>query len=194
MIIIRIKPYLGIMNYRIKEGLSISYPERSVLFESFDTDYGDGYIFYNKICCVYLKRSHIYQNIEPYYFERILKNFRRSEYELNKQEKQCKKNNITLCSYEEIYEEIYEDKKDSLPDSLILSSEKHSMSKAILNIIRELPPIQQKIIKGIYFEDKKQKDLAKELGCTQGYISMQKKEALNKIEKYFLDNIDKERD
>jgi len=91
-------------------------------------------------------------------------------------------------------EELLSDDIWPLVESHLIESsdeveEDHLMQRQVRNHLAQLPDAQQQVIKGVYFEQLSQEDLAKQLGIPVGTVKSRLRLALSKLKKHMGDNL-----
>jgi len=77
----------------------------------------------------------------------------------------------------------------NLIESADVLEEDHLMQRQVHNHLAQLPDAQQQVIKGVYFEQLSQEDLAKQLGIPVGTVKSRLRLALSKLKQHMGDNV-----
>lgn len=171
--------FKSIMKKRIADGLSKIYPGRA----SYNLLTSD-YYFCNETCTVYICSNHTFMDLDPEIFKE-LKNSYWNEV----------RNDLYHAFYTISYNrgvssedgsdsflDLQEDENSPVPEEEYFI---HDMKSKYAAIIDMLSPIQAQIIRGIYFYQKTEAEMAVSLGKTQANIHYHKVRALKILRSCF---------
>jgi RNA polymerase sigma factor (sigma-70 family) len=107
------------------------------------------------------------------------KKFLTKEYRIYKREQKVQRKQVSLDEVDEAYDLVHD-----IPDSS-LDPHQAALEKERIQLLHEeldkLPPDQAKVIDAVFFQGKKEKDIATEMGISQQSVSYLKKKALAKL-------------
>ncbi len=171
--------FKDMMEKRVSDGLSRVYPNRRKY-----SIYNNEYYFCNHTCTVFCRRNGIFIDLDEYVFQELLRSYGR-ELKNNLHHGRYTISYNTEVSSEDgadCFIDLFEDKKSPVPEDEFFCSE---YRERISSVIDRLKPIQERVIRGIYFEQKTEAEMAELLGTSQANVHYHKAKALEMLKGYF---------
>ena len=171
--------FKSIMEKRISTGLSKIYPDRAC-FNLFT----DEYYFSNATCTVFMCSTNSFVELEPDIFKELINSYWREEQNDLHHSKYTVSYNRAVTSEDgaDNFIDLQEDEDSPIPENEFFI---HELKSKYADTIDRLCPIQSQIIRGIYFQQRTENEMAAILGKTQANIHYHKIKALEKLRYYF---------
>ncbi len=169
--------FKSIMNKRIADGLSKIYPGRA----SYNLLTSD-YYFCNETCTVYICSNHTFMDLDPGIFKELKNSYwNEVRNDLHHAFYTISYNRgVSSDDGSDSFLDLQEDENSPIPEEEYFANE---LKNKYFEFINMLSPIQSQVIRGIYFQQRTEAEMAMLLGKTQANIHYHKIKALEKLRK-----------